>query len=122
MQVTARQNVSDGRLFNLDSLNQFTQNDPNALRMIITNFIDSTKENCEVLEAAAANMDVQGMADIAHKMIPMLKQMEVYSIADLLLPIEEKSLGFDREQMRTYVNDICERIGTLSVKLRLEVQ
>jgi len=122
VRISVSASKTDGKLFNLDSLNQFTQNDPNALRMIITNFIDSTKENCEVLKAASSEMDRQKMADIAHKMIPMLRQMEVYSIADLLLPIEEKTLDFDREQMTAYADGICERIEILSVKLRLEVQ
>jgi signal transduction histidine kinase/DNA-binding response OmpR family regulator len=120
--VSVQQDRPNGKLFNLDSLNQFTQNDPNALRMIITNFIDSTKENCEVLKAAAAETDAKKMADIAHKMIPMLKQMEVFSISGMLEPIEDQSLHFEREQMISYADDICRRIENLSVKLRLEVQ
>lgn len=111
-----------GQLFNLESLNQFTQNDPNALRLIITNFIDSAKENCAVLISSAEAMDSDKMADIAHKMIPMFRQMEVWSIAELLEPIEEQSLDFDPSQMRDYVDGICQRIENLSIKLRLEVQ
>jgi signal transduction histidine kinase/DNA-binding response OmpR family regulator len=122
VRVSASPDKADGKLFNLDSLNQFTQNDPNALRMIITNFIDSTKENCEVLKAAASEVNRQKMSDIAHKMIPMLKQMEVYSISGMLEPLEDKTLQLDREQMMAYAGDICERIEILSVKLRLEVQ
>lgn len=113
---------SNGQLFNLDSLNQFTQNDPNALRMIINNFIDSAKENCAVLTQAAAEMDRDKMSDIAHKMIPMFRQMEVWSIALLLEPIEEKSLDLNESEMTNYAADICERVEHLSVKLRLEVQ
>ena len=122
--ISAQQDQAQpgGKLFNLDSLNQFTQNDPNALRMIITNFVDSAKDNCEVLKAAASEMDIKKIADIAHKMIPMLRQMEVFSIADLLLPLEEKTLHLNHEQMLAYANDICERIEILSVKLKLEVQ
>lgn len=112
----------NGQLFSLESLNQFTQNDPNALRMIITNFIDSAKENCTILISATEAMDRDKMADIAHKMIPMFRQMEVWSISELLEPIEEQSLDFDKAHMRDYVNEICECIGNLSVKLRLEVQ
>lgn len=113
---------SNGRLFNLDSLNQFTQNDPNALRMIVTNFIDSTKENCAILTAAAEENHADKMADIAHKMIPMFRQMEVWSVAEMLEPIEEKSLQFEHSELQHYVADICERIENLAVKLKLEVQ
>ncbi|MFT3795247.1 ATP-binding protein [Flavobacterium sp.] len=113
---------SGGKLFDLTSLNQFTQNDPNALRMIIDNFIDSAKQNCQILKVAVAEMDADQMADIAHKMIPMFRQMEVWSISELLEPIEDRTLDFDKEQMQHYADDICERIENLSVKLKLEVQ
>ncbi|HMI06621.1 MAG TPA: ATP-binding protein [Flavobacterium sp.] len=113
---------SNGKPFDLKSLNQFTQNDPNALRMIVENFADSTKENCEVLKSAAAEMDANKMADIAHKMIPMLKQMEAWSISELLEPLEDKVLDFDKREMENYTNDICQRIDSLCVQLKLEVQ
>ncbi len=113
---------SNGKLFDLSSLNQFTQNDPNALRMIIGNFIDSTRENCEILKSAADEMDANKMADIAHKMIPMFRQMEVHSVSELLEPIEDRKLNLTPDQVKEYVNGICGRIENLSVQLRLEVQ
>lgn len=122
VKVAREKHSVGGKLFNLDSLNQFTQNDPNALKLIITNFIESTKENCLLLQDAASEGDAKKLADLAHKMIPMLKQMEVFSIADLLLPLEEKSLTLDRGQIIAYVAEICGRIDELCVKLRLEIQ
>lgn len=113
---------SNGKLFDLKSLNQFAQNDPHALRMIVENFVDSAKQNCEILQTATATMAWDKMADTAHKMIPMLKQMEAYSISDLLEPLEDKVLDFDQVAMQHYVNDICKRIDNLTVKLKLEVQ
>ncbi len=121
-QIAARAQADNGKLFNLDSLNQFTQNDPNALRHIVVNFIDSTRENCALLREAAVANDGKKLADLAHKMIPMLRQMEVFSIADLLLPLEERTLSMTPQQIIVYVDDICARIETLIVKLRLEVQ
>ncbi len=121
-QIAARAQADNGKLFNLDSLNQFTQNDPNALRHIVVNFIDNTRENCALLREAAVANDGKKLADLAHKMIPMLRQMEVFSIADLLLPLEERTLSMTPQQIIVYVDDICARIETLIVKLRLEVQ
>ena len=112
----------NGRLFNLESLNQFTQNDPNALRMIIENFVESTKENCEILKLNTMAMNQKEMADIAHKMIPMLKQMEAFSISSMLEPIEDGTLGYEKKEMLAYVDTICDRIDDLVVRLKLEVQ
>lgn len=113
---------SSGKLFDLQSLNQFTQNDPNALRMIIENFVESTQENCDLLKSAAIAMDQKQLGDIAHKMIPMFKQMEAFSISKLLEPLEDGPLDYDKVEMRVYVDGICQKIADLVVRLKLEVQ
>ena len=120
--VRTKQPTGHEKLFSLDSLNQFTQNDPHALRLIVTNFIESAKENTTLLQAAAHENDTTRMAELAHKMIPMLRQMEVHSIADLLLPLEEKTPNWEHNQQVDYVRDITHRIEDLSVKLKLAVQ
>src|SRR6218665_288767 len=120
--VLPTEKPSSKTLFNLESLNQFTQSDPNALRLIVETFITSSKENCLVLKQTAAQMDWDKMAEIAHKMIPMLKQMEVFSISGLLEAIEDKTLKLDAGEMKNYVENICEKMDALAIKLKLEVQ
>jgi hypothetical protein len=108
-------------LFELRSLHQFTQNDPNAMRLIIDTFVSSSVDNCRLLAEAAAVADLAEMSQIAHKMIPMLKQMEVYSIVQLLEPIEEQSLQLTAVEMEEYVQKICEKLSELVTNLKLEV-
>ena len=67
-------------------------------------------------------MNQKEMADIAHKMIPMLKQMEAFSISSMLEPIEDGTLGYEKKEMLAYVDTICDRIDDLVVRLKLEVQ
>lgn len=119
---THRKTESNGKLFDLKTLNQFTQNDPHALKLIINNFIESAKENCAVLKSAAAEKNQSKLSETAHKMIPMLKQMEVFSIAALLEPIEDKKLDLDPQQLDDYIENICEKMDELTVKLKLEIQ
>jgi len=109
------------RLFDLSSLNKFTQNDPESLQLIVETFSASVAENCEALKIATAQMDVPKMAEIAHKMIPMLKQMEVYTISDLLEPIEDHALNLDRIQTEDYMNVIFEKLQQLVAALKKEV-
>ncbi|MFP5438447.1 MAG: ATP-binding protein [Bacteroidia bacterium] len=114
-------NIQDTeKLFDLKSLAPFTQNDPASLKLIIDTFIESATDNCHELTEAAMAYDDDRLARIAHKMIPMLLQMEVYSIAELLSPIEDKTLQLDAIQMIAYCKDICCRMEVLCEELQKE--
>jgi len=108
----------DEKLFDLTSLNKFTQDDPASLKLILDTFITSVAENTKVLKEAVAEMDEPKMSEVAHKMIPMLKQMEVYTISDLLEPIEDNVLDFDKSQMEGYTKQIFEKLEELVEKLK----
>ncbi|MES2487557.1 MAG: hybrid sensor histidine kinase/response regulator [Bacteroidota bacterium] len=109
-------------LYSLSSLSQFTNKDPASLKTILETFIESTKDNCSVLKEAAADNDADKLMRIAHKMIPMLRQMEVHSIANLLLPLEESTLDFNAEEMAHYADDICKRLVMLCNSLEMEME
>jgi len=109
------------KLFDLSSLNKFTQNDPESLKLIVETFIASVAENCEALKEATAEMDLPKMAEISHKMIPMLKQMEVYTISDLLEPVEDQALNLDKTQTEEYMEVIFEKLKQLVSELKKEI-
>lgn len=111
----------DEKLFDLASLNKFTQDDPASLKLILDTFIMSVAENTAVLKEAVSLMDEQKMSEIAHKMIPMLKQMEVYTISDLLEPIEDQVLGYDKLEMENYVEVIFEKLNELISELKKQI-
>lgn len=111
----------DEKLFDLSSLNKFTQNDPVSLKLIVDTFITSVSENTEALRQATCEMNLKRMSEVAHKMIPMLKQMEVYSISDLLEPIEDQSLEYDKEEMEKYVAIIFQKLSVLISELKKEI-
>lgn len=114
--------TTEKHLYNLRSLNQFTQDDPESLRLIIDTFVDSSHDNCRQLTAAAAAYNWDDMSALAHKMIPMLKQMEVHTIVRLLEPVEDKKLlHMTRQQLVDYTSDICERMDALFSGLQLEI-
>ena len=117
-----RQNENTGKLFDLKTLNQFTQNDPHALKMIVQNFIESTQENCAALNLAAAENDLKKLSETAHKMIPMFRQMEVHSIVDLLEPLEDQKLHLEAYELKNYVANICRKIDELVIRLKIEIQ
>lgn len=106
-----------GNFFNLQSLSQFTNNDPASLKTILQTFVTSARENCLALKKAAAEHDEQMLAETAHKMIPMLKQMEVHSVANLLIPLEERTLTMTKTEMQHYIDHICDKMEELCEQL-----
>jgi signal transduction histidine kinase/DNA-binding response OmpR family regulator len=108
-------------LYNLRSLSQFTNNDPESLKTILNTFIESANDNCEALKAAVSQKDEQKITEIAHKMIPMLKQMEVHSIARLLIPLEDSILNMQWNEIENSVADILKRIENLCSQLTNEM-
>lgn len=109
--------LKESAIFNLRSLSQFTNNDPVSLRTIINTFIDSAIENCEALKEAAIVNDRQRLAETAHKMIPMLKQMEVFSIVELLIPLEDRTIDNNQSELQAYIDIICLRTEALCLEL-----
>lgn len=112
--VTVKESTTEANsLYNLRSLAQFTYNDPESLKTILRTFIDSAKENCDVLKDAVSNQNEQQLAETAHKMIPMLKQMEVHSIVELLQPLEDGNHDMDWPALENHVDTICNKTETL---------
>lgn len=112
--------ADDSPLFNLRSLAQFTYNDAESLKTILITFIQSARDNCKVLQTASKTGDDIKIAETAHKMIPMLKQMEVYSIAELLIPLEDGDLEMSPEEKQVYIDNICTKMAELCVMLTKE--
>ncbi|MCR5861509.1 ATP-binding protein [Flavobacterium sp. J372] len=106
--------------YNLESLSKFTYNDKDALRNILTIFTTSSKENCASLSAAVEKKDADFLGAIAHKMIPMLKQLEANEIAAMLVPLEDGAHSMDWEELVDYVRNICDKMFSLIEKLEKE--
>ena len=101
-------------LYNLKNLSQFTNNDPESLKTILRTFIDSAVENCEAFKDAVKNQSEQKIAETAHKMIPMLKLMEVHTLVELLIPLEDGTLDINWQEMEAYINTLCQKTEELN--------
>ncbi|MGV3461322.1 MAG: hybrid sensor histidine kinase/response regulator [Flavobacterium sp.] len=106
--------------YNLESLSKFTYNDKAALRNILNIFTTSSKENCASLTGAVGKKDADMLGAIAHKMIPMLKQLEANDIADMLIPLEDGTHDMDWEELAEYTSHVCGKMFELIRKLEKE--
>ena len=108
-----KESEPSGALYNLKSLSQFTNNDRDSLNTILKTFIHSACENSAALQSAVKKRSNQELAEIAHKMIPMLKQMEVHSIVELLIPLEDRTHHMKWDELEVYIDDIAVRMQQL---------
>lgn len=121
--VREKQDSNDGNrpMFDLKSLSQFTQNDPESLKIIIDTFIISSKENCANLKDALLETNEQKIVEVSHKMIPMLKQIEAFHISEVLDTLEEKHYSGNWDKIEEKINMACNHIEVLINKLRAEI-
>ncbi|HSP12172.1 MAG TPA: ATP-binding protein [Salegentibacter sp.] len=77
-----------GTEYDLEEIYQFSGGDENAMHIIINAFLESSEKNLEVLEDAFKKQEKEKMASVAHKMLPMFRQMKADSIAEKLKKIE----------------------------------
>ncbi|MGY5849100.1 ATP-binding response regulator [Salegentibacter sp. F14] len=77
-----------GTEYDLEEIYQFSGGDHKAMHIIINAFLESSEKNLNALEKAFEKQDQEKMANVAHKMLPMLKQMKAHFIAEKLREIE----------------------------------
>lgn len=109
-------------LYNLDTLNQFTLKDRDSLKIILTTFVESSRQNCRELGEAARLQETDKLSGLAHKMVPMLKQLEAWPIVHLLEPLEFSKTPMEKEELIRYVANICAKMEELFDGLQVELQ
>ena len=83
--------ATDG--YTLKNILQFTDNDLEALQKILQSFVTSTAEHLRLLEAARGRKDTQEVARIAHKMLPLFRQLEAVEAVKCLQQLEHPEKG-----------------------------
>ncbi|MDM1390801.1 response regulator [Myroides marinus] len=113
--------VKTKALYNTRSLTQFIGDDLNALKNLLVIFIDSTKENLLDLHYAKEEFDIEQISNIAHKMIPMFKQLEIKTLINTLEVLEDKSITFDsQEDLNKYIDELEVHINNVLDQIKLD--
>ena len=111
--IAEKETSSDlsNQLYNLDKLREFIGTNAEAMTNILVIFIESTQENILDLKYAAEDLDLEALGNIAHKMIPMFKQLEIKEVVPLLEQLEDHIITFENaSQAIKYVESIEEII------------
>lgn len=87
--------------YTLKNIGQFTDNDKTATGQILKSFITETQGHLELLRHNLKEKRVKEIARLAHKMLPMFRQLEANEIVDRLQTIERSSLSFEKTEKIT---------------------
>jgi signal transduction histidine kinase/DNA-binding response OmpR family regulator/CHASE3 domain sensor protein len=106
-----------GKLYDLSSLKQFIGDDKEALTKIISVFLESTKTNSIELEDSIGNPNK--LAETAHRMLPMFRQIESWELALLLEKLEYKKVP--KKETAQFVEDFIRKLNILTSELQKEL-
>lgn len=100
--------------FTLKNIRLFADNDEDAVQKIIRSFIRDTLQHLKSLQDYTAAGQFENIAKLAHKMLPIFRQLEAKSIIELLHTLEhQKILGVTEQKSRQLVGEACEKIEVL---------
>lgn len=104
--------------FTLKNIRQFTDNDPEAIRQILQSFQAETEKHLALLTAYVSSEKWEKTAHLAHKMLPMFRQLEAQDIIPLLAYLEhpdtphtEKDFRKKTEAMIPLIRELLSQLG-----------
>lgn len=110
---------TSSKLFNLNSLQSFLNNDDEAVKSILISFIETTYNNLLLLENHIHANDFDKIKDTAHKMAPMFKQIETIEIAEILTNLESKD--YSTSEAKIIFKDLKPKIKRLLTSIKKQL-
>lgn len=105
--------------YSLTILKEFLASDPEALKEVITSFMNSSIENIMYLKKAIIDENDAGIKSIAHRMTPMFRQIEAQEISTILENLEQN--GLENPDLKNVFEGLKTKIDTLFASLRQEI-
>lgn len=99
--------------YSIDGIRAFAEGEEDTIREILVSFAQSTFENLRIYKEHLRNKDFEGMKLIAHKMLPMFRQLEAGEIAGPLKLLEQESWTDREDDWIITCNDLASKIEQL---------
>lgn len=115
-----RSNISSDKGYTLKNIRLFTENDSEATDQIIASFCTETENHIQALHSFAAEGKWEDISRLAHKMLPMFRQLEAETESRLLEKLEHPAMPFSEKEITGQVKRIITLSQALLEKLRKE--
>lgn len=99
--INKRSAPTDGDTLNLSALTAFSEGDEAGARSIIGSFIAETTGNLETLRSALDAKDVERIAAMAHKLLPLFTLIGATKLTPLLEKLEDRRASAFTDDIRT---------------------
>lgn len=106
-------------LFSLTGIRQFTGNDDESINLILDSFVYETKSDMEELERNFE--DAHTISRIAHKMLPMFRQLNVADSIPLIETLERQR-DISKAERRKIVDSLKKNIDLLLVAVEEHIR
>lgn len=101
--------------YDLSDIYEFSGRDEQAMNNILRAFQEGAKDNLKELKMAYESNNTDSLGKIAHRMLPMLRQMKAMEIAAILKKLEER-----HELAQEEFNLLCRKLEDLLEDLEAE--
>ncbi len=112
--------TSSGKGYTLKNVRLFTDNDAEATAQIISSFCTETEKHIQSLHSFASEGRWEEISRLAHKMLPMFRQLEAQTETALLEKLEHAATPFSEKEITEQVKRIVTLSHILLEKLRKE--
>ncbi len=120
LQKTITNGYSDEE-YSLNDLMLFAQGDSDSLYAILDTFYESTIDNVKQLKILMNKKDIQHISKIAHKMLPMFKQIKAKEVVPILQKLEHPDqYHLNNTLILELTKDAIEKTEVLIDKLKVE--
>ncbi|HCV83268.1 MAG TPA: hybrid sensor histidine kinase/response regulator, partial [Zunongwangia profunda] len=102
--------------YNLEDIYMFSGQDKEAMHIIIKAFLESSQENIAKIKSHKKDKHYDAIGKIAHKMLPMFKQMRITPVIPVLERLEKKVEVSDTE-----IDELIQQLQTVLRELENEV-
>lgn len=100
--------------YTLKNIRIFADNDPEALEKIVRSFVTSTEQHLALLQLHLQDKHYESISQLAHKMLPMFRQLEASLVVEPLEKLEHPDkANLTPETIDTLVTEVIEEIKRL---------
>src|SRR5690554_1294002 len=103
--------------FNLTELYTLLDNDEEAVKEILKSFIENARQDMGKLYTAIENKNPEELKNIAHKMLPMFRQLKMNEVVNQLQTLERSAEAFSIDKLRLTVKQLSEKTEGLLKEL-----
>ena len=108
-------------MYNVEDLQKFIGQDLEAIQKILLIFMESTNENLLDLSYAEQELDLTMISNIAHKMLPMFKQLNVNEVVPYLEDLEQRPSDLEKEnKLQTHIQQLNKSIVILIKQIKAD--